>query len=85
MISLTQGLSGNPIGLHMDQDGNLTPVKKTTHGRDTNPYCGWHIPEENEAEWEEWKQWAATMPHLKNLEGVGARMSFWVMTDEYDL
>ena len=62
-----------------------TPIEKTSHGRDSNPPCGWCIPEENEAEWERWKQWAATMPHLMNLEGLGARMNFWVMNDEYDL
>jgi hypothetical protein len=60
-----------------------TPIERTSHGRDSNPPCGWCIPEEYEAEWERWKQWAATMPHLMNLKGIRARANFWVHREDY--
>ena len=60
-----------------------TPIEKTSHGRDSNPPCGWFIPEELDSEWEIFKQQAAKIPHLMHLEGIEARANFWVCREDF--
>ena len=60
-----------------------TPIEKTSHGRDSNPPCGWFIPEELDYEWEIFKQQAAKIPHYMNMEGIRARAAFWNCRDDY--
>jgi len=60
-----------------------TPIERISHGRDSNPPCDACIPEENEAEWEIFKQRTSKIPHIMNLEGIAARANFWVYWVDY--